>query len=152
MIENFIELNLTESLYELHQDTAPLWGNMSAQHMVEHLSDLLKICNGNNLLEIPQVPEHMFDNMRRFLMGKSEFPKGFKSTLMGENPEPLRFSSITEALAELETERKIFVEYFELNPEKQPFNPTFGKLNQHQWIQFHNKHFTHHLKQFGIEI
>jgi len=28
--------------------------------------------------------------------------------------------------------------------------PRLGKLNYKEWIIFHNKHFTHHFKQFEL--
>jgi len=37
-----------------------------------------------------------------------------------------------------------------MNPDALKLNPTFGELNKAEWEIFHEKHFTHHFKQFGI--
>ena len=36
------------------------------------------------------------------------------------------------------------------NPAAKPVNPTMGELDRHEWVKFHNKHFTHHFKQFDL--
>ena len=55
----FIEIDISEiipKLDKLTSETKPLWGDMSAQRMVEHLTDTLKIASGKIKfpLEIPE--------------------------------------------------------------------------------------------------
>jgi oxepin-CoA hydrolase/3-oxo-5,6-dehydrosuberyl-CoA semialdehyde dehydrogenase len=40
--------------------------------------------------------------------------------------------------------------FFENYPGAKPVNVTFGELNKEEWDVFHQKHFTHHLSQFGL--
>jgi oxepin-CoA hydrolase/3-oxo-5,6-dehydrosuberyl-CoA semialdehyde dehydrogenase len=43
-----------------------------------------------------------------------------------------------------------YYNYFNENPDAVLMNPTFGELNKDEWEQFHKKHLTHHLTQFGL--
>lgn len=152
MIENIQTLNLTSIFLDFDTNTKPKWGKMSLQHTLEHLSDTLKIANGNNILAKPDVPEHIFDGLRKFLMGKNEFPIGFISPLVGENLPALRLPKIENAIDELQNEINCYTAIWNQNPEASFYNPTFGTLKFEQWQKFHAKHFTHHFKQFGIEL
>ena len=40
--------NILETLEKLDENTKPAWGQMSAQRMVEHLTDTLAIATGRN--------------------------------------------------------------------------------------------------------
>lgn len=152
MIENITELNLTQLFIDFDIETKPIWGKMSLQHAVEHLSNTIKTSNGKIVLKKPDVPDHMFDQLRKFLVGKNEFPMGFISPLVGEDLPNLRFEKIEKAIEELQNEIKTYAEFWNQNPSATFFNPTFGTLNHEQWQKFHAKHFTHHFKQFGIKI
>lgn len=143
-----VELNVW--LNKLTPQTAPKWGKMTAQHMVEHLADSLKYSNGTIVLAKPNVPERTFDTMRRFLLSDKPFPHGFISPMVGEDLPPLRFEKFSDAVDELLTQRLIFNDYYWKHPDAVFFNPLFGNLNRKEWLQFHSKHFFHHFSQFGL--
>ncbi len=150
MFTNFLDLDIEDFLSELEPDEQPLWGQMTAQHMVEHLTETLQYSNGIKALKSPNVPSHTFDALKRFLMSDKEFPQGFISPLLGETLADLRNLDLFSALEELKTNNALFKTYFKENPDAVFFNPTFGVLNFKEWQQFHGKHFFHHLKQFGL--
>ena len=57
-----VELEITHILGRmdsLHPDTKPVWGTMSAQRMIEHLSDTLRIASGKDQFPVV-VPEDKF--------------------------------------------------------------------------------------------
>ena len=139
-------LNKLESLTTYHK---PLWGKMSAQHMVEHLILAVKIGNGKLRLECFNPPE-ILSALRRFLLSEKPLPKEFINPAIGPDLLPLEFSSLEEAKEKLKSEIKDYIKYFRDNPDARPVNVTFGELNKEEWEIFHQKHLTHHLKQFGL--
>lgn len=139
-------LNKLESLTTYHK---PLWGKMSAQHMVEHLILAVKIGNGKLRLECFNPPE-ILSALRRFLLSEKPLPKEFINPAIGPDLLPLEFSSLEEAKEKLKSEIKDYIKYFKNNPDAKSVNVTFGELNKEEWDIFHQKHFSHHLKQFGL--
>jgi hypothetical protein len=76
---------------------------------------------------------------------------GLKTPLLpAEGPIPFEFSSLAEAKENLNKELDAFETYHANHPDALFVQPRLGKLNYKEWIIFHNKHFTHHFKQFGL--
>lgn len=132
-------------------DTKPLWGIMSTQHMIEHLLMTVKVSNGKIKVECFNPPEKL-PTLKRFLLSERPLPKNFINPIIGERLLPLQFDSLKNAIDNLVLEIKAYYTFFEINPDALITNPTFGDLNKHEWEVFHNKHFTHHLEQFGIKL
>jgi hypothetical protein len=133
----------------LKSNQNPLWGNMSAQHMVEHLILAVKMGNGKLKLECITPPDKL-PTFKKFLMSSRPMPKGFVNPVIGPDNLPLNYSSLDEAKSKLEEEIEDYHRFFEENPDAKTMNVTFGELNKTEWDQFHKKHFTHHLEQFGL--
>jgi oxepin-CoA hydrolase/3-oxo-5,6-dehydrosuberyl-CoA semialdehyde dehydrogenase len=51
---------------------------------------------------------------------------------------------------ELESVLKRYDQFFKSNPSIKTVHPIFGYLTKEEWDTFHQKHFKHHLSQFGI--
>jgi len=136
-------------LNNLTIDSKPLWGKMSAQHMVEHL--ILGVKIGNGKLNIGCFnPLEKIPTLKRFLMSGRPLPKEFINPLIGGDLKPLEYGTLDEAKLILENELEDFYKYFDVHPGALLVNPTFGELNKQEWDVFHEKHFTHHLSQFGL--
>ena len=133
----------------LKSDQKPVWGKMSAQHMVEHLILAVKMGNGKLKFECINPPDKLL-TLKKFLMSSRAIPKGFVNPVIGTDNLPLNCSSLDEAKNELEEEIEDYYRFYEENPDAKPVNATFGELNKTEWDQFHKKHFTHHLEQFGL--
>ena len=138
-----------ESLNSLNKDTKQLWGKMSAQHMIEHLILAVRTSNGKLNIGCFSPPEKI-PTLKRFLMSGRPLPKDFVNPLIGEGLLPLEYGNIEEAKLVLTKEVDDYYKYFEEHPDASLLNPTFGELNKNEWDVFHEKHFTHHLGQFGI--
>jgi oxepin-CoA hydrolase/3-oxo-5,6-dehydrosuberyl-CoA semialdehyde dehydrogenase len=124
---------------------------MNAQQMIEHVSAFFR--TSSNRLHFPlTTPVELLPKYRQFLMSEKEFRENTKSPILPEEPLPLRYSTIGEAITDLEDQVKNFFDYFSDDPEKKTLHPAFGELNFEEWVQLHYKHVKHHLKQFGIEI
>ena len=126
-----------------------LWGKMTAQHMVEHLISAVQMGNGKLSVDCFNSPEKL-PALKRFLMSERPLPKLFINPLIGPDLVQLKFSNLDEAKENLKKEIDDYELYFQQNPEVKPVNATFGELNKEEWDKFHQKHFTHHLSQFGL--
>ena len=133
----------------LNKDTKPLWGKMSPQHMVEHLILAMRMSTGKIKLECLN-PTEKLPALKRFLLSSRPLPKLFVNPAIGEYLLPLEYSSLEEAKEILKKETEDYLNYFELNPEAKTVNVTFGDLDKGEWDVFHQKHFEHHLSQFGL--
>lgn len=147
----FVETELETILNYLNRltpDQQPLWGSMSAQRMVEHITDTLRIATGKN----PQalvIPEDKIDRMLAFL--DSDKPMAINIEVPFATPEMLlRNEEIELAIDELVDEWLEFEELYENNPNHTEVHPYYGALNGEQWKRLNAKHLTHHFKQFGL--
>lgn len=142
-------LSILLLLEELTDDTKPLWGKMSSQHMIEHLILAVRTSNGKLTIGCFNPPEKI-PTLKRFLTSNRPLPKEFVNPLIGSGLLPLEYVNLEEAKRNLQKEVEDFYHYFEEYPEAVLVNPTFGELNKNEWLIFHEKHFTHHFNQFGI--
>lgn len=141
--------DLARTIDGLTPTTKPAWGKMTAQHMVEHLTETLKIAIGEE--EIPvYTPENQLAEMRRFLMGNRAFPRGVVSPAVGSELPRLKHDTFEDAMAAFWRYIYAFEKYYRDNPDATHINPAFGKLTYPEWRQFMTKHFTHHFEQFGL--
>lgn len=139
-----------EKLQHLKSDTPPVFGKMTAQHMVEHLLFVVEFCNGKKPQEL-MVPQQKANIIKHYTVETDrEMSIGFKAPMLGDEPMPLLFPDLITAIQQLEIELNNFDAYFKNHPEAKPMSPVLGELDHTQWIIFHNKHFTHHFKQFGL--
>jgi hydroxymethylglutaryl-CoA reductase len=146
----FIELDITEMIQlldKLSPDQQPLWGKMSAQRMVEHLSDIIKTSSGKTNMPL-QIEPDKIERMQAFLYSDKPMVKGIEVALAKK--EELRHEEIELAIDEFLLEWIDFESHFENNEEKTEIHPFYGELNYEKWCKFHSKHFTHHFKQFGL--
>ncbi|MBG7612646.1 hydroxymethylglutaryl-CoA reductase, degradative [Polaribacter sp. BAL334] len=143
------EILVREKLATLTSDSKPIFGLMNAQQMIEHLSAITKIANGNWNLDA-FVSDEKMARRKPFLDTENELEIGFKPTLLAEEPNPLQFNSMQEAIDDLMAQIQFFVKVFQENPTKKVVHPFFGELDFEYWKKFQIKHFTHHFKQFSL--
>ncbi len=151
MIDILDRTKLFEILSKLQTDSKPQFGAMTPQHMVEHLAFAVRFSNGKE----PQQHHYPTDKevkIKGFVIGTdNEMPIGFKSPVLPtEGPPTLKYSNLTHAIDNLRTELTDFDNYFINQPLQKPINPTMGELNHQEWVRFHNRHFTHHFRQFSL--
>ncbi|NWF88526.1 MAG: hypothetical protein HXY50_03595 [Ignavibacteriaceae bacterium] len=147
--EAFFEHHFFDALAVLTEHSAPQWGNMTAQHMVEHLMWAFRLSTGG--VEVAcHTPVHILERMKRFLYDNRQTPRNFKNPLIGETPPPLELSSLAEAKSALEEEVNNFKKHFVEKPNAFHVHPIFGPLNGIEWYRAQYKHCYHHLLQFGL--
>lgn len=151
MIDILDRTKLFEILRKLQADDKPEFGAMTPQHMVEHLAFAVGFSNGKE----PQqhhYPIEKEQKIKAFIIGTdNDMPIGFKSPVLPKEGLPtLKHSNLTNAIDNLKTELSDFDNYFTNHPSDKPINPTMGELNYQEWVRFHNRHFTHHFRQFRL--
>ena len=149
----FISDNLEAIIFHLDQiqdDTKPLWGKMSAQQIIEHLTDGVLTSSGKKIVECPYSGEKL-ERSRFFLMSDEPMPKNFKAHFVDDNAG-LRNESFELAVDEFVEAWVDFEDHCLDNPEIQHIHPVFGQLNLEEWRWMHRKHITHHFTQFGVVI
>jgi oxepin-CoA hydrolase/3-oxo-5,6-dehydrosuberyl-CoA semialdehyde dehydrogenase len=147
-ITNRKELNNT--LSRLTELSVSKWGIMQPQNMIEHLIKTLQYSNGKKEIIQKSTEEEAKQAKAAFIYTDVEMPMGLKSSLAGETPDPFEFADLEEAKYQLNQELDHFETFFSNNPGAEFVQPRLGKLNHQEWIILHNKHFTHHFKQFGL--
>jgi hypothetical protein len=149
--ENFLRSQLVTYLQKLDPATAPRWGRMNVQQMIEHFTDAVMIASGK--LKLPAVIEgEQLHKYREFMMSEKPFRPNTVNPLMGEEPPPLKCNTVQAAIGKLKEELIYFFETFEKNPGLITHNPFFGPLNFEQNIHLLYKHALHHLQQFGVDV
>lgn len=147
--KHFLKSDLFLLLSKLKGDEKGKWGKMNAQQMIEHLSGFFKVSTQKIHFPLTTPAEHL-PRYKEFLMSKKEFKENTKAPVLPEDPLPLQFSSMEEAMNDLEKSVEDFFDFFKDDPSKTTLHPAFGELNFDEWVQLHHKHVTHHLKQFGL--
>lgn len=146
---DFLQQQLIPILRSADPSTPPKWGKMSFQHMVEHMVLVMKNADGKLKAEMKTPPDQIAA-FQQFIMSDKEFRENTKSPSFPEEPLPLHYSSVEEAIDKLEKEIKDFKNVYETNPGLKITNPVFGDLDYEHAVTLLYKHANHHLKQFGL--
>lgn len=141
---------IQDSLKMLKEETKPLFGKMTAQHMVEHLIITIKLSIGK--IKYPEFTpsDRALKSKEILLFTELEMPMGMTPPNDTGNLYPLKYSTLDESKEALIDAWKEYLAYFENNKEAKHVHPRFGYLNHDEWNRFHFKHVMHHFKQFGI--
>lgn len=120
MVENslFNKAVIQHHLLRLQEDTSPIWGIMTAQHMIEHLAETIKYSNGNKTVGLAIPFEKAERAKDRMLAPEWKMPREFKAAFLPTEGLPeLQFSSLTDAIGGLFSEIDDFYAFFALNPD-----------------------------------
>ena len=136
-------------LYQLMTDQKPLWGKMTPQHMVEHLYKAVQASINEINLNV-FTEERKIPILKKLFLGERALPKEFMNPAIGPELLTLEFKDLNNTIIELENVQKRYEQFFINNPSIKTAHPIFGYLTKEEWDVFHQKHFKHHLAQFGI--
>lgn len=148
----FLKHRFIPLLKQIPSDTAPQWGKMTLQQMVEHFSESVRIASGKTVHTEFVFPPEQLQKYREFILSEKPFRENTVNPLMPEVPAPVINVSAEEALNELGLEIKYFFTVFEKNKLQVTRNPFFGDLNYEQNVHLLHKHALHHLRQFGATV
>ena len=140
--------DLLKRLAAVRNDTPRVWGKMSAQQMICHLSDSYKVVTGKK-------PASYVENLFTRTLVKwaalwlpFPWPHGTKTM-----PEVDQFVGGTPP-TDFETDRRQLIaltEEFTANPAilAASRHPFFGRMSTDEWMRWAYLHMDHHLRQFG---
>lgn len=148
---NFITKECMPLFKNIFADTAGKWGKMNAQQMVEHVAAFFYVSTEKIKFDLVTTVEHL-PKYKEFLLSDKQFRENTKApgSVIGEDPLPLRYATMEEALEKLGESIAYFENYFKDDADKKTMHPVFGELNYEEWVLLHYKHVTHHLRQFGL--
>ena len=146
---SFLKNDLISLLKKLHGDEKGKWGKMNAQQMTEHLAGFFKVSTNKIHFPLTTPAEHL-PKYKEFLLSDKEFRENTKAPVLPEEPLPLQYATMQEAIDDLTNSVDDFFAFFKDDPSRTTLHPAFGELNFNEWVQLHHKHVTHHLKQFGL--
>ncbi len=137
---------LLRLLFTLSPETKPLWGKMKAQQMIEHLIIQVEYTNGKKTPTLDCSLEEAQHQKQRLIYGDAEISRNI---VMEALPDHFTHPDIATAAKQLVEELEAFDLYFS-TPGKTEIHGGFGAMTHQEWLIWHGKHFTHHLKQFGL--
>ncbi len=145
----FVENGFTALIKNLPADAVGKWGKMNAQQMLEHVSGFFKV--STNQIHFPLVtPVEHLPKFKEFLLSEKEFRENTKAPVLPEEPLPLKFTTMQEAVDDLKQQIKLFADKFSSGEIVTSQHPVFGDLNFEEWVLLHYKHVVHHARQFGL--
>lgn len=147
--QQFLRHTLLDAIDSLTEEDQPLWGKMSAQHMVEHLIWAFELSTGKTKVQC-KVWENWIDRPKKLVFTNSPTPRNFKNPVLGDDPPTLRFSSLADSKCALRKELDLFSEHIIDEPEAIHNHPILGPIGTEDWECVHFKHCYHHLLQFGL--
>lgn len=137
-------------LDRLTPETTAIWGKMTAQHMVEHLTLVFKLSRGGLQVKLPDETAATPRIKQLILLSEKPLQRNFVSPLIGEGLLPLQHTNLNEAKIALQQEVQLFIAHYTKHPDATQQHPVFGTLNLNEWEVFHHKHVVHHFTQFGL--
>lgn len=150
--EQFIRNEYIPLLQKLPADTAPVWGKMDVQQMIEHIRDAFKVANGRLPLPLVNTDPEQLAKTRAFMLSDKPFRENTKMPLMPEEPRKHKYASKEEAIQKLVPELEHVFTVYSVTPGLRIMNPMFGELDYAEQLHLLVKHTKHHLRQFGVEI
>lgn len=151
MKENYLRRDYIPQLRSLDPKATARWGKMNVQQMIEHMIDAFQNANGKMVFNGILSPDERIEKMQAFLLTDKPFKENTKNILMPEEPTPVHFATVGDAINALETEIIDFFKFWEENNNASLRNPFFGDLDYEHWIGLLYKHAVHHMDQFTRE-
>jgi hypothetical protein len=150
MIDILNTTRLQNTISKLNANAKPLWGKMSPQNIIEHLAGAVKMSTGKVIVKRYTTPEEAQVIKEKLINTPAEIPAGVKNPLLTDEAPALMHKDLDAAVAELFNEINYFKEYYKQNPNAIHTHLRMGDLTHGEWLTLHNKHFTHHFKQYNL--
>jgi hypothetical protein len=122
----------------------PRWGRMSADQMLAHLVQSLKMTVGEMPTQSKKLPLRWFP-LKQLVVYLLPFPKGAPTAtelLAGDATSTERSKAELQRLLDVFSKRRGTASW--------PEHPAFGNLTERAWGVLSYRHFDHHLRQFGV--
>ena len=108
--ENFLRTKLIPYLQRLDPGTAPKWGKMNVQQMIEHYAgDAVRNANGRLKIDTIITPPEDLERFREFMMSDKPFKENTRNPLLSEEPALPRYKTVQAAIGALQQELIFFL-------------------------------------------
>lgn len=143
--KQFLTQDCMDLFAKLQADTAPKFGIMTPQHMVEHLIWTAKSMSKRHGEPDPAAAEKQA-KWQMFLQNPTfkHMPKD--DAKLGD----LKYGSLEEAIAQIPAAVERIYAPFEADEHFKAYNPMMGEIDFEAAQRFHHAHFRYHLDQFGL--
>ena len=133
-----------DRLTTLSADRRAHWGKMSAQQMVCHLSESLKMALGELKVAPKKLPIR-YPPLKQLIIYVAPFPKNAPTA-----PELVITTTANAWTRDVENLQAL-MDRFAARGNEGPWadHPAFGRLSSRAWGVLVYRHMDHHLKQFG---
>lgn len=148
MTDSFLENEVPSLLDGIKPDSQPLWGEMNATQMVDHIYSGLALSQDSTEWAM-RTPEDKLPGAKAFLLSEKPLPRhaplpeGFYKREFGTS------SSLEAAKERFLEEVPVFLEALD-KPDYVAYHPDFGKMSNVEILTLMRKHVRHHLAQFGV--
>ncbi|MCB0456104.1 MAG: phenylacetic acid degradation bifunctional protein PaaZ [Flavobacteriaceae bacterium] len=142
---------IEECLSKLSENSKPQWGNLTPQHMVEHLEYTYRIASGEIQDFEIATPEKILEKVHATLYNYDKMPREYDFPLREKSKmEELKHPDLPSAKQKLMEAREAYLQFFKEHPEAKTKNVVFGELNKFEWYLMERKHLNHHFEQFNL--
>lgn len=124
----FLTKETPKALEKLTTGSQPLWGNMQAQQMVEHLIMSVRASMAISALENKPGTAMQQDFKEKFILSDAPLPKFIENPDHKGGLPALEFSSLKEASQKLVEKVLQFYEVYNVRSDAQTYNIFFGPL------------------------
>ncbi len=149
-LENYFEQTVPGLISGLHAHVLPQWGGMNATQMLDHLSDTLKLSMGIYTIGEELIHEKWEKYKTIGLNSERPLGKNINNPIFSllQKTDKVEYEQARQnLLANFRSFKQLFAEK---GADFKTIHNMFGKLNYHEWLWFHYKHYSHHLAQFGL--
>lgn len=145
----FLLNELPKLLEKLKPDTAGHFGLMTPQHMVEHLTWVMKSTarEYEGERELPANKRQV--GFQQFIKNGAVLQHRPSDKTKADLP-PLKYNSLEEALEQLPIAVQRFYDFWDANQDYTPYGSFMGEMPFEDVELFHYMHFRFHLWQFGL--
>lgn len=148
LLKNADREALIARLQNLRPDSQRRWGTMTAQQVMPHLTDPLRVAIGDRAAQ-PMNAIFSKPLISTLAVWWMPWPKGAPTArefIQGEQgTPPVEFERDKQALL-------LSIHRFANHQTNEPYraNPVFGPLSRQAWGRLMWRHIDHHLRQFGV--
>ena len=144
----FLTETVPNLLPGLKPDTAPQFGLMTPQHMIEHLTSIIKSTVKRYGEPDPALADRQA-GFKRFIHKGAVFKYRPSDKTKADLPT-LKYDTLEEAVAQILVAIERFYNHYEQNPGFQAYHAFMGELNFEELELFHYQHVRYHFWQFGL--
>lgn len=147
--KDFLINEVPKLLENLQADTEGNFGLMTPQHMVEHLTWVIKSSarKFEGEQENPATKGQL--GFQKFIKNGCVFEHRSSDKTKADLPS-LKYTSLEEAMPQIPIAIQRFYDFWEANQDYAPYSPFMGEVSFEELELFHYMHVRYHLWQFGL--